>query len=54
MVWGAPCTPMFIATVLHYLVLWVDLGPEGVRQHSFRLESLWLRKRESGEGEGRV
>lgn len=39
MVWGSPCTPMFIATVLHYLVLWVDFGPEGIRQHSFKYDS---------------
>lgn len=31
---------MFIATVLHYLVLWVDFGPEGIRQqHSFKYDS---------------
>lgn len=38
MVWGSPCTHMFIATV-HYLVLWVDFGPEGIRQHSFKYDS---------------
>lgn len=30
---------MFITTVLHCLVLWIDFGLEGIRQHSFKYDS---------------
>lgn len=58
---GSPRVLISITTVLPeivYLVLWDDLGPGCIRQHSFKgqgqkLNSTWLKKRESGGGEER-